>query len=125
MVNSQDLAGIRNEWLGVNGATPTIFGDIIGNGTVNVADYNAERLLIGTSLPAVSSEAVASVTVAIAGPKLVSIGASGLAPVGGQARVARTARPGPRAEIQLARKGRSPRVAAKVKVISQGLLEKP
>jgi hypothetical protein len=125
VVNSQDLAGIRNEWLGIGGAKPTIFGDINGDGTVNVLDYNAERLLIGTTLPAVSSESVASVTVAIAGSQRVSIATSGLAPVGGQAGVARTARPAPRAEIQLARQGRSPRVAAKVRVISQGLLEKP
>ena len=51
VVNSQDLAGIRNEWLGVGGAKPTIFGDINGDGKVNVADYNEVRLLIGTSLP--------------------------------------------------------------------------
>jgi hypothetical protein len=92
---------------------------------VNVLDYNAERLLIGTSLPAVSSESVARVTVAIVGSQRVSIGTSGLAPVGGRAGVARTARAAPRAEIQLARRGRSPHVTAKVKVISQGLLEKP
>ena len=54
VVNSQDLAGIRNEWLGIGGAKPTIFGDINGDGMVNVVDYNAERLLIGTSLPAMS-----------------------------------------------------------------------
>ena len=51
VVNSQDLAGIRNEWLGIGGARPTIFGDINGDGTVNVLDYNAERLLIGGVLP--------------------------------------------------------------------------
>jgi hypothetical protein len=63
--------------------------------------------------------------VAIAGSQRVSIATSGLAPVGGQAGVARTARAAPRAEIQLARRGRSLRVAAKVRVISQGRLEKP
>ena len=43
VVNSQDLVGIRNEWLGIGGAKPTIFGDINGDGMVNVADYNAVR----------------------------------------------------------------------------------
>jgi hypothetical protein len=125
VVNSQDLAGIRNEWLGIGGAKPTLFGDINGDGTVNVLDYNAERLLIGTSLPAVSSESVADVTVAVARSQRVSVGIGGLAPVGGQAVVARIARAAPRAEIQLALRGRSPRVAARVRVIAQGLLEKP
>ena len=42
---------IRNEYLGIGGATPTIFGDIDGNGTVDINDYNAVRRLIGTRLP--------------------------------------------------------------------------
>ena len=100
MVNSQDLAGIRNEWLGVNGAKPTIFGDIIGDGTVNVADYNAERLLIGTSLPAVERR------IARRGPgdarrtALVRTGTSWP----GTAAAVRRAQARPRAEIQLVRR---------------------
>ncbi len=50
-VNSQDLIGVRNEWLQVNGAGYTIFGDINGDGVVNVTDYNEVRALIGTTLP--------------------------------------------------------------------------
>jgi hypothetical protein len=68
VVNSQDAIGIRNEWLGVDGATPTIFGDINGDGTVNVADYNAVRLLIGTSLPTVSPPAIVMALANESGP---------------------------------------------------------
>jgi hypothetical protein len=50
VVNSQDLVGVRNQWLGFNGAKPTIFGDLNGDGSVNVQDYNAVRAAIGTSL---------------------------------------------------------------------------
>ena len=61
VVNAQDLALVRNQWLGVNGTKPTIFGDINGDGAVNINDYNAVRAAIATSLPAVSeSMAVAS-----------------------------------------------------------------
>ncbi len=51
VVNSQDLVGVRNEWLGIGGATYTIFGDINGDGVVNVTDYNDVRAFLGTSLP--------------------------------------------------------------------------
>src|SRR5262249_31347213 len=50
VVNSQDLVGVRNQWLGFNGAKPTLFGDIDGDGAVNVQDYNAVRAAIGTTL---------------------------------------------------------------------------
>ena len=119
MVNSQDLAGIRNEWLGIGGAKPTIFGDINGNGTVNVADYNAERLLIGTSLPAASDA-------------LVAPGARDCQEVRrwcGSARPARrrataAKRAPPRAEIQLSARGSSLRTLARGKTINQRLIEK-
>ena len=68
VVNSQDLAGIRNEWLGIGGAKPTIFGDINGDGKVNVEDYNLERLLIGTSLPSMSDALVAPAAGLSGGP---------------------------------------------------------
>jgi Dockerin type I domain len=49
VVNSQDLVGVRNEMLGV---TPvTIFGDLNGDGTVDINEYTAVRQRIGTSLP--------------------------------------------------------------------------
>jgi hypothetical protein len=53
VVNSQDLVGVRNEWLGIGGATYTIFGDLNGDGVVNVTDYNDVRAELGTSLPTV------------------------------------------------------------------------
>ena len=42
---------MHNEWLGINGAVPTIFGDINGDGVVNVTDYNDVREEIGAVLP--------------------------------------------------------------------------
>ena len=53
-VNKSDATAIRNEWKGKKGAMPTIFGDILGIGTVNNADYNAARKRIGTKLPKLS-----------------------------------------------------------------------
>jgi hypothetical protein len=50
-VNSADLVGVRNEFLGFNGAAPTIFGDINGNGTVNITDYNLVKKFLFTTLP--------------------------------------------------------------------------
>jgi Bacterial Ig domain/Dockerin type I domain len=50
-VTVQDAGLIRNEYLGIGGASPTIFGDVNGDGTVDVNDYNAARRLIGTTLP--------------------------------------------------------------------------
>jgi hypothetical protein len=52
VVNSQDLVGVRNEVLGLTKAT--IFGDINGDGKVDIKDYNAVRAAIGTSLPPAS-----------------------------------------------------------------------
>ena len=105
VVNSQDLAGVRNEWLGVDGAKPTIFGDINGDGKVNVADYNAERLLIGTSLPAVESELGRQRRGGWCGSKVGADRHERVSPIGGQGTSARPARPGPRAEIQLGATG--------------------
>jgi hypothetical protein len=51
VVNSADLAGVRNEILGFNGAAPTIFGDINGDGTVNINDYNLVKKFLFTRLP--------------------------------------------------------------------------
>ena len=51
VVNSADLVGIRNEFLGVAGAVPTIFGDINGDGKVDINDYNAVNKLLFTTLP--------------------------------------------------------------------------
>jgi hypothetical protein len=42
------MVAIRNQMLGPLGALPTIFGDINGDGKVDVNDYNAGRKLIGT-----------------------------------------------------------------------------
>jgi hypothetical protein len=49
VVNSQDMVGVRNEILGL--APITIYGDINGDGKVDINDYNAVRARIGTTLP--------------------------------------------------------------------------
>lgn len=51
VVNNQDITAIRNEWKGKRGAQPTLFGEILGDGTVNASDYHAARKLNGTRLP--------------------------------------------------------------------------
>src|SRR5262249_39318332 len=52
VVNSRDVVGVRNEYLGIIPAT--IFGDINGDGVVDIADYNAVRRRIGTTLPPIT-----------------------------------------------------------------------
>jgi hypothetical protein len=47
------MVGIRNEFLGFAGAVPTIFGDINGDGVVDVNDYNLVRQRLFTTLPPV------------------------------------------------------------------------
>ena len=116
VVNSQDLAGIRNEWLGINGAKPTIFGDINGDGKVNVEDYNLERLLIGTSLPSVSDALVAPAAGLSGGPAQVRIGTTGMPPA------ATAKRAPPRAEIQLSGRGSSLPALTRGKSINQRLI---
>ena len=51
VVNKRDITGIRNEWKGKKEAVPTIYGEILGDGTVNASDYNAARKRVGTRLP--------------------------------------------------------------------------
>jgi hypothetical protein len=81
VVNSQDMVGVRNEWLRVNGAVPTIFGDINGDGVVNGTDYNDVRKEIGTSLPPVGDPSISLGTGGDGGPALVRIGTSAPLPV--------------------------------------------
>ncbi len=54
VVNSGDVAGVRNEFLGFAGAEPTVFGDINGDGTVDINDYNLVRKLLFTKLPPIA-----------------------------------------------------------------------
>jgi hypothetical protein len=54
VVNSADLVGVRNEFLGFNGAAPTIFGDINGDGTVDVKDYNLVKKYLFTRPPPIA-----------------------------------------------------------------------
>jgi hypothetical protein len=49
VVNVQDLVAVERQWLGV--VTPTMFGDITGDGKPTEADYLAVRQRIGTRLP--------------------------------------------------------------------------
>ena len=42
------MVGVRNQMLGLLGAVPTIFGDINGDGKVDIIDYTAVRKWIGT-----------------------------------------------------------------------------
>jgi hypothetical protein len=51
VVTMTDANDIRNEWLGLKGARPTIFGDINGDGYVNGADYYLTLAALGTTLP--------------------------------------------------------------------------
>jgi hypothetical protein len=46
----QDMVAIRNQMLGLLGAVPTIFGDLNGDGKVDISDYTLVRTLIGTHL---------------------------------------------------------------------------
>jgi hypothetical protein len=42
------MVAIRNQMLGLLRAVPTLFGDINGDGKVDILDYTAVRKLIGT-----------------------------------------------------------------------------
>ncbi len=110
-VNTQDLLGVRAEWLGLDGAKPTIFGDINGDGVVDQQDYLDVLAAMGTRLPTVKGTAVASVSIdpsAAAGPAAVRIGTtSPPAPSNRTAdRPAPAAGSRPRAEVRLAARGR-------------------
>jgi hypothetical protein len=51
VVNRKDITGIRNQFKRTGGATPTIFGDILGDGAVDARDSKAESRLVGEKLP--------------------------------------------------------------------------
>jgi hypothetical protein len=51
VVNSPDVAGVGNEIKGI--IPPTLFGDLNGDGTVDLNDYNAVRARRGTTRPPV------------------------------------------------------------------------
>ncbi len=76
VVTSQDVTAIRNEWKGTHGAQPTIFGDILGDGTVNASDYKAAKQRIGSRLPKLPKTGGKTPTAAIARqPSISGIGA--------------------------------------------------
>ncbi len=54
VVNNEDVTDERKESHSKGGAQPTIFGDILGNGTVNASDLRAVRKRVGTKLPRVT-----------------------------------------------------------------------
>jgi hypothetical protein len=51
VVNNKDITAVRNEFKGKGGAKPTIFGDVLGDGTVDANDFKAEKRFRGTRLP--------------------------------------------------------------------------
>jgi hypothetical protein len=51
VVTKKDITTIHNESTGKNGAQPTIFGEILGDGTVNASDFKAARKFQGDRLP--------------------------------------------------------------------------
>jgi Dockerin type I domain len=51
VVDAQDMVDVQDEWMGMAGAVPTIFGDIDGDGMVGQSDYLAVRQRINTKLP--------------------------------------------------------------------------
>jgi hypothetical protein len=51
VVTKKDITAIHNEATGKHGAQPTIFGEILGDGTVNANDYKAARKFQGDRLP--------------------------------------------------------------------------
>jgi len=85
---------------------------------VNVDDYNAERLLIGTSLPPIAHAVIAAGPVARAGPALVQSGASD--PLAQSV----TSPAQPRAEMILSGRRRRLVAATRDKMIHQRLIEK-
>ncbi len=54
VVNNKDVTEERKDWHSKGGAQPTIFGDILGNATVNASDLSAVRKRLGTKLPKVT-----------------------------------------------------------------------
>ena len=52
VVNAQDIALERDFYLDIPIPNlPSIFGDILGDGKVDIADYNAVRARVNTTLP--------------------------------------------------------------------------
>jgi hypothetical protein len=113
VVNSQDLVGVRNEWLLINGAVPTIFGDINGDGVVNGTDYNDVRKQIGTRLTSVGGASIGLGPGIHAGPALVQTVASR------PSQHTAASRTGPRAEIRLSGRGWSLETLTRVKFFTE------
>ena len=61
VVNQKDVKGVHNQFKHKGGATPTIFGDILGDGTVDANDNKAEGKLVGNKLPKLAGSAPAAV----------------------------------------------------------------
>ena len=116
VVNAADLLEVRDEWLRLDGAVPTIFGDINGDGVVNEIDYDDVLERLHTRLPSVSDASIAPNTVGQAGPELVRIGPS--KPL--EPAAAHGARP--RAEIRLSGRGWSLGTLTRGRMINQRLI---
>ena len=112
VVNAADLIGVRNEWLRLDGAVPTVFGDINGDGVVNATDYMDVLERLHTRLPPLTDASIAPTTIGRAGPELVQIGTSSPSapPAVNQARS--------RAELRLSGRGWSLATSTRGKLIN-------
>jgi hypothetical protein len=99
VVDAADAVGVRNEWLRLAGALPTIYGDINGDGVVNATDYVDVFERIPTRLPSLAG--------ASSGQDKISLGAAEPVRIGAPSPSERPAasRARPRAEIRLSSRG--------------------
>jgi hypothetical protein len=116
VVNAPDAVDVRNEWLRLFGAVPTIYGDINGDGVVNATDYVEVFERIPTRLPSLAGASIAPATIGQAAPEPVRIGA----PSPSQPVAASRTRP--RAEIRLSGRGWSQGTLPRGKIVNQRLV---
>jgi hypothetical protein len=107
-VNAADLLGVRDEWLGLDRAVPTIFGDINGDGVVNATDYDDVLERLHTRLPSLDDASIAPSATRQAGRKLVRAGTISPSPHPAESRAR------PRAELRLSGRGWSLGTSTKV-----------
>ena len=148
VVSGPDVVGVHDEWLAINGAQTSIFGDINGDGIVDVTDYNDVRKQIGAVLPPVTVAPIAPLPASQGSPEVLSVptavpsviaasiaplptsqgAAAAVVPIGASneppCAAASRAHPRPRAEIHLAGRGSRLRTSTDGKLISRRLIER-